>query len=95
MSLWPRSGSCSSSSLCGRSLESDVGVGLEVGSALEEVLLLAGGILRSDLLAEKALHGNAFLVITSAKLDERRMHVLIHVARHVSETRPAPLLSTG
>jgi hypothetical protein len=44
-------------------LESDVGVGLEVGSALEEVLLLAGRILRSDLLAEKALHGNAFLVI--------------------------------
>jgi hypothetical protein len=27
------------------------------------MLLLAGRILRSDLLAEKALHGNAFLVI--------------------------------
>lgn len=59
--LWFRRRASSCGFVCGgRGLESYLGVGSEIGGALEQVLLLARGVFGAGLVAVEALHRHAF-----------------------------------
>jgi hypothetical protein len=53
--------------------------------ALEQMLLLARGVLRADLLAVDALDGETLIVFLGAELDKRRVNFLVDCPTHVHE----------